>query len=83
MFKKKDLKIFGLTDKENIILKALQEESASVSLLAKKVAEPRTTVAFLLRKLQERGLVEKVKICSVCLQKNLRVLHRLLLNKEN
>lgn len=62
MLDKKYLKIFGLSEKENAILKALEEGSASPTSLAGAVELPRTTVAFLLNKLKKRGLVEKIKV---------------------
>jgi len=58
-----ELKILGLSAKEIAIIKRLkQTNSLKVTNLARLTRIPRTSVEFLLKKLNKRGLVEKVKI---------------------
>jgi len=62
MFIEKHLKILGLNEKENSLLRALQKSHGSPSSLSKILNLPRTTITFLLKKLYRRGLVEKERI---------------------
>lgn len=60
---KKDLKILGLEDKENIIIQALRDfGQLKPTNLAEKTGVKRTTINFLLKKLLNRDLITKIKV---------------------
>ena len=61
----KSKKILNLGSKEAAILDVLKVvNSAKVTLIAQKTLIPRTTVEFLLKNLQKRGFVDKIKIAN-------------------
>ncbi len=55
---KKEQLLFGLSEREVVILNTLEKGTSSVSELARDIPIPRTTIHFLLGKLLERGFVE-------------------------
>jgi predicted transcriptional regulator len=60
---KSELNLLGLGEKELTLFNALEKKSSSlVTDLASEINLPRTTIAFLLKKLKKRGFVEQVKI---------------------
>lgn len=65
IIKKENLNFLGINTKENKIINRLEEKSpAKVTDIAKNINTPRTTVYFLLNKLEDREIVEKIKIAN-------------------
>lgn len=61
--KKNNNKLLGISEKQEAILNCLEKNnSLKVSVIARLAKIPRTSVAFLLKKLRQRGFVKKIKI---------------------